>query len=197
MTTFLILSGLVIVLLTGVPIFAGLGVTSIILMLFAEGSIGSIADTVFGKLDTGLLTAIPMFAFMAHVMIRSKVVDDLFDAANAMVPHLPGGLGVGTVLSCTVFAAISGSSVATALTIGSSAIPQMQRYGYRPSDSYGSRGWGNIGHLNSSLWPSYLVRSRHGNFDWSFVFSGRDSGFNPCINFFFILRYSGCDAERC
>ena len=130
MTTFLILSGLVIVLLTGVPIFAGLGVTSIFLMLFAEGSIGSIADTVFGKLDTGLLTAIPMFAFMAHVMIRSKVVDDLFDAANAMVRHLPGGLGVGTVLSCTVFAAISGSSVATALTIGSSAIPQMQRYGY-------------------------------------------------------------------
>ena len=137
MTTFLILSGLVVVLLTGVPIFAGLGVTSIILMLFAEGSIGSIADTVFGKLDTGLLTAIPMFAFMAHVMIRSKVVDDLFEAANAMVRHLPGGLGVGTVLSCTVFAAISGSSVATALTIGSSAIPQMQRYGYRPSDSYG------------------------------------------------------------
>ena len=137
MTTFLILGGLVILLLTGAPIFAGLGVASIVLMLFAEGSIGSIADTVFGKLDTGLLTAIPMFAFMAHVMIRSKVVDDLFEAANALVRHLPGGLGVATVLSCTVFAAISGSSVATALTIGSSAIPQMQRYGYRPSDSYG------------------------------------------------------------
>ena len=137
MTTILILSGLVILLLTGAPIFAGLGIASIVLMLVAEGSIGSIADTVFGKLDTGLLTAIPMFAFMAHVMIRSKVVDDLFEAANALVRHLPGGLGVATVLSCTVFAAISGSSVATALTIGSSAIPQKQRYGYRPSDSYG------------------------------------------------------------
>ena len=137
MTTFLILGGLILLLLTGVPIFAGLGVASIVLMLIAEGSIGSIADTVFGKLDTGLLTAIPMFAFMAHVMIHSKVVDDLFEAANALVRHLPGGLGVATVLSCTVFAAISGSSVATALTIGSSAIPQMQRYGYRPSDSYG------------------------------------------------------------
>lgn len=137
MTTLLILSGLVVLLLTGVPIFAGLGVASIVLMLLAEGSIGSIADTVFGKLDTGLLTAIPMFAFMAHVMIRSKVVDDLFEAANALVRHLPGGLGVATVLSCTVFAAISGSSVATALTIGTSAIPQMQRYGYRPADSYG------------------------------------------------------------
>ncbi len=137
MTTFLILSGLVALLLTGVPIFAGLGIASIVLMLMTEGNIGSIADTVFGKLDTGLLSAIPMFAFMAHVMIRSKVVDDLFEAANALVRHLPGGLGVATVLSCTVFAAISGSSVATALTIGSTAIPQMQRYGYRPSDAYG------------------------------------------------------------
>lgn len=124
-------------LLTGVPIFAGLGVASIALMVLTEGSIGSIADTVFGKLDTGLLTAIPMFAFMAHVMIRSKVVDDLYDATNAMVRHLPGGLGVATVMACTVFAAISGSSVATALTIGSSAIPQMERHGYRPSDAYG------------------------------------------------------------
>jgi C4-dicarboxylate transporter DctM subunit len=78
-----------------------------------------------------------MFAFMAHVMIRSKVVDDLYDAANALVGHFKGGLGVATVLACTVFAAISGSSVATALTIGSSAIPQMQRFGYRPSDTYG------------------------------------------------------------
>ena len=124
-------------LLTGVPIFAGLGVASIVLMVLTEGSIGSIADTVFGKLDTGLLTAIPMFAFMAHVMIRSKVVDDLYDATNALVRHLPGGLGVATVMACTVFAAISGSSVATALTIGSSAIPQMERHGYRPSDAYG------------------------------------------------------------
>jgi len=137
LTTFLILIGLVALLLTGAPIFAGLGVASIVLMLVTEGSIGSIADTVFGKLDTGLLSAIPMFAFMAHIMIRSRVVDDLFEAANALVRHLPGGLGVATVLSCTVFAAISGSSVATALTIGSSAIPQMQRYGYRPSDAFG------------------------------------------------------------
>ena len=137
MLTFMILAGLVILLLTGAPIFAALGLTSMILMLVMEGSVNSVADTVFAKLNNGLLTAIPMFAFMAHVMIRSKVVDDLYEAANALVGHVRGGLGVATVLSCTIFAAISGSSVATALTIGSSAIPQMQRYGYRPSDAYG------------------------------------------------------------
>ncbi len=137
MATFLILCILIALLLTGMPIFAGLGLASIAIMLVTEGSISSVADTVFAKLDNGLLTAIPMFAFMAHVMIKSKVVDDLYDAANAMVGHLKGGLGVATVLSCTIFAAISGSSVATALTIGSSAIPQMKRFGYRSRDAYG------------------------------------------------------------
>ncbi|WP_373236463.1 TRAP transporter large permease [Cohaesibacter celericrescens] len=137
MMTFTILVVLIAMLLTGIPIFAGLALTSLAITILSEGSISSVADTVFAKLDNGLLTAIPMFAFMAHVMIRSKVVDDLYDAANAMVGHLKGGLGVATVLACTIFAAISGSSVATALTIGSSAIPQMKRFGYRPSDTYG------------------------------------------------------------
>lgn len=137
MMTFLILAGLIVLLLTGMPIFAGLGLTSLIIMMLTEGNMNSAADTVFAKLNNGLLTAIPMFAFMAHVMIRAGVVKDLYDAANAMVGHLRGGLGVATILSCTIFAAISGSSVATALTIGSTAIPQMKRFNYRPSYSYG------------------------------------------------------------
>ncbi len=137
MTVAIILLFLVALLLTGAPIFAGLGLASLVIMLLTEGNVNSVADTVFAKLNNEALTAIPMFAFMAHVMVRSRVVDDLYDAANAVVGHLRGGLGVATVLSCTVFAAISGSSVATALTIGSSAIPQMQRFGYRPRDAYG------------------------------------------------------------
>jgi C4-dicarboxylate transporter DctM subunit len=136
-TTLAILCGLIVLLLTGAPIFAGLGLISLIVMLATEGNINSVADTAFAKLNNGLLTAIPMFAFMAHVMIRSKVVDDLYNAAYAVVGHFRGGLGIATVLSCTIFAAISGSSVATALTIGSSSIPQMRRFGYRPSDTYG------------------------------------------------------------
>ncbi|WP_282027741.1 TRAP transporter large permease [Ruegeria faecimaris] len=137
MRTFLILAGLIVLLLTGMPIFAGLGLTSLIKMMLTEGNVNSAADTVFAKLNNGLLTAIPMFAFLAHVMIRAGVVKDLYDAANAMVGHLRGGLGVATILSCTIFAAISGSSVTTALTIGSTAISQMKRFNYSPSNSYG------------------------------------------------------------
>ena len=137
MTIALILIGLVALLLTGIPIFAGLGIISIGLMLVNEGQISSLGDIVFGRLNIYLLVAIPMFAFMAFVMIKAKVIDDLFNAAHTLVRHLPGGLGVATVLSCTIFAAISGSSVATAMTIGSTAIPQMKRFGYRPRETYG------------------------------------------------------------
>ncbi len=138
MTLALILIALVLVLLTGVPIFAGLGLVSIALLIGMEGQITSLGDIVFGKLNIYLLVAVPMFAFMAHVMIRARVVDDLYNTAYVLVRHLPGGLGVATVMSCTVFAAISGSSVATALTIGTTAIPQMKRFGYRPREIYGA-----------------------------------------------------------
>jgi C4-dicarboxylate transporter DctM subunit len=138
----LILVGLVLVLLTGIPVFAGLLLFAAGILVTAEGKLGGIGDLVFGKLNTYLLVSIPLFTLMAHFMIRGKVVDDLFGAANTMLRHLPGGMGVATVAACTVFAAISGSSVATALTIGSAAIPLMIRYGYSPRVAYGVVGGG-------------------------------------------------------
>jgi len=138
----LILVGLVLVLLTGIPVFAGLMLFSTALLVGVEGRLGGIGDLVFGKLDTYLLVSIPLFTLMAHFMIRGKVVDDLFGAAHTLLRHLPGGMGVATVAACTVFAAISGSSVATALTIGSAAIPLMIRYGYSPRVAYGVVGAG-------------------------------------------------------
>jgi len=133
----LILAGLVVLLLTGLPIFAGLGLAAIVILYFTQGEIGSLGDVVFGKLDVYLLVAIPLFAFMAHLMIRTRVVDDLYAMAHTLLRHLPGGLGAATVASCTIFAAISGSSVATALTVGTTAIPQMIRYRYPPHAAYG------------------------------------------------------------
>lgn len=137
MTIFLVFSGLILMLLSGMPIFAALGLTATGILLLTQGSISSVADTVFAHLNTPILTAIPLFVFMAQVMIRAKVIDDLYDFANAIVGHVRGGLGVATVLSCTIFAAISGSSVATALSIGSSSIPQMKRFGYSERDALG------------------------------------------------------------
>ncbi|NYT59043.1 TRAP transporter large permease [Alcaligenaceae bacterium] len=137
MTIIPILIVLLILLFTGIPIFAGLTLFGGGLLLLVQGNFGSIVSIIFGELNHYLLVAIPLFALMAHIMIRGKVVDDLYDAAYTFTRHLPGGLAVATILACTVFAAISGSSVATALTIGAVAIPQMLRYGYEPRLAYG------------------------------------------------------------
>lgn len=135
--TLIILGSLIVLLLTGMPIFAALGLSSLAILWVFEGKVWAMADTVFASLNNPLLATIPMFAFMAHVMIKAKVVDDLYEMSNKLVGHVKGGLGFATILCCTIFATISGSSVATALTIGTTAIPQMQRFGYRPRDTYG------------------------------------------------------------
>jgi len=137
MLMFLVFGGLVLLLLSGMPVFAALGIAATTILLVFEGSISSVADTVYAHLDRSILTTIPLFVFMAQVMIHAKVIDDLYEMAHTLVGHVKGGLGVATVLSCTIFAAISGSSVATALSIGSTAIPQMKRFGYPERSALG------------------------------------------------------------
>lgn len=137
MLILIILITLLALLFTGVPIFAGLTLYGGALLLFVQGDFGSVSDIIFGELNRYLLVAIPLFAFMAHIMIKGRVVDDLYDTAYTFTRHLPGGLAIATIIACTIFSAISGSSIATALTIGSVAIPQMIRYGYEPKMAYG------------------------------------------------------------
>ena len=137
MTLTFVFAGLIMLLLTGIPIFAALGLTASAILMIVEGDIDGLGDVVFSQLDKPVLSTIPLFVFMAQVMIRAKVIDDLYTFANTVIGHVKGGLGVATVLACTIFAAISGSSVATALSIGSSAIPQMKRFGYAERDALG------------------------------------------------------------
>lgn len=137
MTTLLIFVVLIALLLAGVPIFAALAATGIAILAFFGESVTAIADPLYATFNKSILATIPLFVFMAQVMIRGHVIDDLYQFAHNLIGHIKGGLGVATVLSCTVFASISGSSVATALSIGSSAIPQMQKYGYKRKAALG------------------------------------------------------------
>lgn len=149
--------GTLLLLFTGVPIFAGLALSAIVASYIASGSLIGLADIFVGEIDSYLLTAIPLFAFMANVMVRTKVVDDLFHFADTLTRHMPGGLGVATILSCTVFAAISGSSVATALTIGAVAVPQMRKFGYSTARASGAvAGGGTLGILIPPSGPMIL-----------------------------------------
>lgn len=137
MSFLLILAVLIGLLYFGMPMFAGMLLFSCAILYFRDGDIGTLGEFVFNHINVSLLVAIPLFALMAHFMVRGKLVDDLYGAAHTFVRHLPGGLGVATVAACAIFAAVSGSSVATAITIGAVAIPQMLRYGYDPRGAYG------------------------------------------------------------
>jgi tripartite ATP-independent transporter DctM subunit len=84
------------------------------------------------------MSVLPMFILMGLFVHRADLAEDLYDAANAWVGHLRGGLAHATVVSCAIFAAISGSSIATAATMSKVAIPPMRRLGYSDALSTGS-----------------------------------------------------------
>ncbi|MCB1342385.1 MAG: TRAP transporter large permease [Pseudooceanicola sp.] len=137
MTLALLFLGLFVLLMTGLPIFAGISLVALLSSWFASGTIQGLVEIFVGEVSNYLLVAIALFALMANIMVRIRAVDDLFHFAHVVTKHLPGGLGVATILTCTIFAAIIGSSVATALTVGSIAIPQMRRYGYTTARACG------------------------------------------------------------
>lgn len=137
MILLLLFAGLFLLLLTGLPIFAGISLTALVASWLASGSVQGLVEIFVGEVSSYLLVAIALFALMANIMVRIRAVDDLFHFAHVVTRHLPGGLGVATILTCTIFAAIIGSSVATALTVGSIAIPQMRRYGYSTARACG------------------------------------------------------------
>jgi C4-dicarboxylate transporter DctM subunit len=155
---FLALLGVLVALLyLGLPMFAALFLLPLAVLWATQGTIATLGEMVFGHLNAYLLIAIPLFMLMAHVMVRSRVVDDLYAVAFAACHRLRGGIAVATVAACTVFAAISGSSVATALTVGKIAIPQMLRYGVSRRGAFGVvAGGGTLGILIPPSAPMVL-----------------------------------------
>ncbi|MFM2423181.1 MAG: C4-dicarboxylate family tripartite ATP-independent periplasmic transporter, rane protein [Pseudomonadota bacterium] len=138
MSFLLILAALIAFLYLGMPMFAGMAVFSTAVMWAVKGNLGTVGEIIFNHVNSPLLVALPLFMLMAEFMLKGRLVDDLFETINTMVRHLPGGLAIATIGACTIFAAISGSSVATALTIGAIAIPQMMKYNYSRPTIYGS-----------------------------------------------------------
>ncbi|MEY4677193.1 MAG: hypothetical protein RLZZ470_1700 [Pseudomonadota bacterium] len=117
------------------------------LKLIGQTSMRTVTDYTFG--------VIPMFMLMGAFVSVSGISRELFRAANAFIGHLRGGLGVATVVACGGFAAICGSSVATAATFSSVAYPEMRRFGYPQSFSTGVIAAG--GTLGAMLPPSTVL----------------------------------------
>src|SRR3954451_5908688 len=117
------------------------------LKMIGQTSMRTVTDYNFG--------VIPMFLLMGAFVSNSGMSRELFRAANSFIGHRKGGLGIATIAACGGFAAISGSSVATAATFSAVAYPEMRRYGYPQSFATGVIAAG--GTLGAMLPPSTVL----------------------------------------
>lgn len=114
----------------GMPIFLVLGLCAAALFASTGQPLDAIAQKIVDELNSSTLMALPLFVMAAAFMRRGGVAKALVDVAIAWFGRLRGALGLVTVMSCTLFAAICGSSVATALAMGTILIPAMIERGY-------------------------------------------------------------------
>ena len=97
-----------------------------------DASMNLIAKDVFSVFGSYNLTVIPLFVLMGQIAYHSGISSRLFDAAYKFIGHLPGGLAIATIGACAGFAAICGSTNATAATMAAATLPEMKRYNYKP-----------------------------------------------------------------
>jgi C4-dicarboxylate transporter DctM subunit len=133
---------LMLVLLFGaVPIFPALGLVGVVgfyLVFGGEIAVSSSFPAVsYTSLENFALVCLPLYVFVGQAISSSGVSDEIYDSATKWVGHLPGGESIATILACSIFAAVSVSSVATATTIGLIAIPALLARKYNKCFSYG------------------------------------------------------------
>lgn len=114
----------------GMPIFLVLGMSAAGLFAATGQPLVSIAQKIVDELNSSTLMALPLFVMAAAFMRRGGVAKALVDVATGWFGQMRGALGLVTVVSCTLFAAICGSSVATALAMGTILVPAMIERGY-------------------------------------------------------------------
>jgi C4-dicarboxylate transporter DctM subunit len=138
MTTLFLFGSLLLFLALGLPIAMALGMSSILaILLFQSDSLASLALAFFHTTSLFTLLAIPFFILTANLLTTGGVAQRMIRFAVALVGHLPGGLAIASVLACMLFAAVSGSSPATVVAIGSIVIAGMVKAGYKPSFATG------------------------------------------------------------
>ena len=117
----------------GFEIALSLALVGVLGLVYLKGwtvglsTVGSIA---WSNATSFSFIALPLFVFMSAILMHSGIGKGLFTAVAKWVGFLPGGMAVASIFSCAIFSAVSGSSVATAATIGLIAIPEMERRGY-------------------------------------------------------------------
>jgi tripartite ATP-independent transporter DctM subunit len=125
----------------GLEIAFSLGLVGLLGLLWLKGwtvGLGVVGSVAWSNASSFSFVAVPLFVFMSAILLHAGIGQSLYAAVARWVGFLPGGLAVASVFACAIFAAVSGSSVATAATIGMIAIPEMERRGYHKPLVYGS-----------------------------------------------------------
>jgi C4-dicarboxylate transporter, DctM subunit len=131
MSALIIFSLLVVLMLTGMPISIALGLTVMGFFFFlSDVPMASVGLKLFEGLNSFPIMAIPFFILAGNFLTNGGAARRMIHFASTMVGHLYGGLGLAAVLACAMFAAISGSSVATVVAVGTIMMPAMQAAGY-------------------------------------------------------------------
>ncbi|MBW1861835.1 MAG: TRAP transporter large permease [Deltaproteobacteria bacterium] len=142
---------LIVILFSGVHIGLAMGVIGFLGIAYLSGLAAglSVLKTVpFTTFSNYGLSVVPLFIFMGVVCFHAGISKDLYESVHKWLGHMRGGLAMATVGACAIFAAVSGSSLATAATMGTVALPEMKRYDYDDALATGSiAAGGSIGIL--------------------------------------------------
>mgnify|MGYP000894232902 FL=1 len=124
-------------------------------MIGLQPAIGIIQNTPFSFVANWTLSAVPMFLLMGFISFHAGLTGGLFEAAKAVLRRVPGALAISSIFACSGFAAVCGSSLATAAAMGRIAIPEMVKSGYSASFATGSIAAG--GTIGALIPPSILM----------------------------------------
>ncbi|HHS82690.1 MAG TPA: TRAP transporter large permease subunit, partial [Devosia sp.] len=108
-----------------------LSVGVVAMVFFTSAPVGQVlATTIWGQSHSWALAALPLFILMGEILLRSRLSEDMFKGLSPWLGRLPGRLLHVNILGCAIFAAVSGSSAATAATIGKMTVPELEKRGY-------------------------------------------------------------------
>ena len=136
----ILVAALLLLLASGIWVSVSLiGVALLGMLLFTDSPIDLVMpSSMWGSVSSWTLTALPLFVWMGEILFRTRLADDLFNGLAPWLTRIPGRLFHVNVIGCGIFAAVSGSSAATAATVGQMSLPELQRRGYNEPLSIGS-----------------------------------------------------------
>lgn len=138
-----------------VPIAFSLAISSLVMLVFQDFNLVTVFEKVFSGLNSSSLIAIPGFILTGVIMLKGGISKYLLDCLKAWLGHVSGGMAIVTIITCMVFGSISGSSIATAVAVGSIMIPGMVQAGY--DQKYAMGLIATAGTLGSLIPPSITL----------------------------------------